>query len=247
MDWELARGGGRGRRARLLAVRDVHGGAGARAGRENPRRDEEADQPRVLLSHAAGAGQRARGGVARPARALLRRARPRSARAGAGAAARAVQRGILRDGGRAEARGGELPFRAAGARVAQAREERGLQGDLVCHDGGGGALARGAGRRRDRGAGRRGRRAPRDFPVRRYFDAGGNLRAGAAGGGRGEGAGDRRGRHRRRARHRGRVRAGRGRRADRHRLHALPGVEDFRAASCGAQGAQATRVRRLPT
>ena len=77
--------------------------------------------------------------------------------------------------------------------------------------------------------------------------AGRHLRAGSAGGRRGEGAGDRRRRDQRRARHRGGVRARRRRRAGRHRLPALPGIEDFGAAPRSAQGTRPTTAPRSPT
>ncbi len=61
-----------------------------------------------------------------------------------------------------------------------------------------------------------------------------HLRAGAAGGRCGEGSRDRGGRHRRRAGHRGGLRAGGGRRADRHRLSAVSGIQGDCTGAFGA-------------
>ena len=62
-----------------------------------------------------------------------------------------------------------------------------------------------------------------------------------------EGPGDCRRRHRRREGRRGRHGAGRGRRADRHRLPAVPGGDDQRAASRGARRAIARASPPSPT
>ena len=75
-------------------------------------------------------------------------------------------------------------------------------------------------RRRDHRPGPRGRRPSRQFPLRRCRPADGHLRAGAAGGRRGEDTGDRRRRHHRCARHRRGARARRGGGADRHGVYA---------------------------
>ena len=74
----------------------------------------------------------------------------------------------------------------------------------------------------------------------------GTFALGAAGRRCRESAGDRRRRRQRRARHRGGLRARCGRRADRQRLSALSGIEDFRAASRRAEGAAATTAPRSP-
>ena len=83
--------------------------------------------------------------------------------------------------------------------------------------------------------GARGGRSPRHLSVRRPQHAGRHVRAGAADRAGGEGAGDRRGRHRRRGRCGGRDGARRRRRAGRHRLSAVPGGDDERRASRGAE------------
>src|SRR3981189_615552 len=84
-----------------------------------------------------------------------------------------------------------------------------------------------------------GRRPSRDVFDREYRRAARHLRAGAAGGRCGESPRDRGGRHRRRPWHRGGVRAGCGRRADRQRLSALPGIQrDRTGARCTCPGAR---------
>ena len=146
-----------------------------------------------------------------------------------------------------QARGRELPFRLAAGGPVQAGEGARLRDDVVRHHGRGGALARGARRRRHHRAGFRGRRPSRDVPVRRSRRAGRHLRAGAADRRRGEAAGDRGRRGERRARHRGGVHARRGRRAGRQRLSALPGVEGDGAASRRARRARRTTAPASPT
>ena len=158
----------------------------------------------------------------------------------------AVRRGAVRGGRGTEARDRQLSFRPAGGRTGQAREGCRLPGDQLGDDRRRGALARGARLRRHHRAGRGGGRPSRHVPDRQSRHAGRHLRAGAAGGGCRDGAGDRGGRHHGCARDRGGVRARRQRRADRHRLHVLSGVEHPAAASRRARTPRATTARRSP-
>ena len=112
----------------------------------------------------------------------------------------------------------------------------GREGAFVGDHGRRGALARGARRRRDHRAGRRGRRTSRQSSSSDDLThAGRHVRAGAADRARGEGAGDRRRRHRRREGRRRGDGARRRRRAGRHGLSAVPGGDDQRGASRGAE------------
>ena len=161
-------GGGRvGRgRPRLAAGRgDVAAGLARRGGRTAARRPA-ARQPQLLLPCATRGRSCARGGLARSAAAVLRRAgavvlgdlqRPGSP---------AVRRGGGRRGRGAAARGRQLPFRPAARAPARARAARGRAGVVVGDDGGRGAVAGRARRRRDHRAGPRGGRPSRRVPAR---------------------------------------------------------------------------------
>ena len=195
-------------------------------------RDHAAVQRELLLPRAAAARCRARGGVARGARAVLRRARHRRRRRCPPAPARA-------------------PFNADAADVVAefappvVSFHFGLPADRRC------SRACGPGARRSSSS-------ATTVDEARWLEARGvdaiiaqGLEAGGHRGmflsddlttqlgtfalvpqivARGEGAGDRRRRDRRRARRRGGDGAGRGRRAGRHRVPALPGGDDQRRA-----------------
>ena len=248
MDAELAIAVAAGRRARLAALRDALGREGARAGQHHPPARHGADQPQLLLPHAGRGRCRARGRLARAARALLRRARASIRR----------RRSPPRN---------RAPFDAAMCEVVEELKPEvvsfhfGLPEPALLQAREGGRLHRDRARRPPceearwleehgadaiiaQGAEAGGHRGM--FLTDNHRRAGRHLRAGAAGGRCGEGAGDRGGRHRRCARHRGGVRARRRRRADRHRLSALSGIEDHRRRIAPRWRRRATTAPRSP-
>ena len=217
MDWELAAAAAEAGALGSLPCAMLNADQVARADGENPRPHEEADQSQLLLSHAAGAQQRARGAMARDgsrpitaSSASIRRRRcPRATATAFDAAFCDVVEEMKPEVV-------SFHFGLPEPKLVETGQGRGRRGAELGDHRRRGALARGARRRRDHRARLRGRRASRHVPDRRHRRPGRHLRAGAADRRCGEGAGDRRRRHHRCARHRGRLRARGRRRADRH-------------------------------
>ena len=244
MDWELAAAAAEAGALRIAPMRHAQSRSGPRPDGEDPRPHQEAHQSQFLLSHAAGAQQRARGQdgaigwrpITASSASIRRRRSPRAT------ARRSTPQSATWS--RRSSRCGQLPFRAAGTGPSGTGQGRGRRGAELGHDRGRGTLARGARRRRGHRAGQRGGRPPRHVSERRHRHPGRYVRARSASRRRRQGAGDRGGRHHRCARHRGGVRARGGRHADRHRISVVAGGEDFGAASCRPSTAHPTTARR---